>query len=325
MDLFESARLRVDRARLRAQEMTEAWNDYLKTNPFDFDLVPESDRSYLLRCEQLEDAPLILPALFGEWLYNLRSALDHIVWAAAAHASGSVPPPNESSLQYPIYDGQAAWNRNRWRLKGLAPHQLEMLETMQPFRSDADANYLGWINRLARIDRHRHLTSWTARIAEANPVLEIPSGVEPILELGPRLFVGDCCDFARVTFPNRAAADGVTYNPRVGIDPEIGEWGESPFWSRVRFSERIRMLTVFVRAEIDVYDYDCTGKAEARRSVTEAFAAASDGRRAGGLFPRLRFAVPPPPSWRRAVAQKSTREKYRGLDFPSHGSHSVQS
>jgi hypothetical protein len=183
--------------------MTAAWNAYLEPHPFDFDLVRESDTTFFLRCEQYETVPLLLPALSGEWLYNLRSALDYLIWAAAAHASGSVPPPNEGGLQYPIYEEQAAWDRNRWRLKALAPHHVEMLEMMQPFRSDPDANYLGWINRLARIDRHRRLTSWTARVAEANPVLAIPSGVEPVLEWGPRVFVGGRCDFARVTFPDR--------------------------------------------------------------------------------------------------------------------------
>jgi hypothetical protein len=91
------------------------------------------------------------------------------------------------------------------------------------------------------------------------------------------------CDFARVTFPDRSFADGVTFNPRVGIDPETTEWGESPFWSRIRFSERLHLMSVFVAAEIDVYDFDCTGSAEARRSVTESFVSESDARRAAGV------------------------------------------
>jgi hypothetical protein len=323
MDLFESARLRVERARIHSSEMTAVWNEFLEPHPFSFDLVRESDTAYLLRCELHTPLPGLLSALFGEWLYNLRSALDYIVWAAAAHASGSVPPPNEGGLQYPIYDDESAWERNRWRLKTLAPHHLAMLETMQPFRSDADANYLGWINRLARIDRHRRLTTFTARVAEANPVLAIPSGVQPILEFGRRVFVDGRCDFARVTFPDRTAAEGVTYNPRVGIDPEIGEWGESPFWSRIRFSERIQMMMIFVRAEIDIYDFDCTGNTDARRTVTDTFARESDLRRSEGSFLRVRFAQAEMANWTPAVAQTSTKEKYRGVDFPSHGSHAV--
>jgi hypothetical protein len=38
-----------------------------------------------------------------------------------------------------------------------------MLKTMQPFNSDPDANYLGWINRLARIERNDDAASSTVR------------------------------------------------------------------------------------------------------------------------------------------------------------------
>lgn len=324
MDLFESARVRVEQAQSRASELTTAWNDYLKPHPFGFDLVRESSTTYLLRCEQYDPTPPVLPALFGEWLYNLRSALDYIIWAVGAHAAGKVPPPNEGGLQYPIYDEQAAWDRNQWRLGGLPPHQLEMLETMQPFRSDADANFLGWINRLARIDRHRRMTIFTARIAEANPVLKVPSGVEPQLEWGPRIFEDGRCDFARVTFPDRKSGEGVTFNPRVGIDPEIGEWGESAFWSRIRFSERIRMLTIFVRAEIDVYDFDCTGNDEARRTVTESFAELSDERRSAGLFPPVSLPASKVTTWTPGTAKRSSSEAFHGDDFPAHGSGPVE-
>ena len=71
--------------------------------------------------------------------------------------NGQMPPPGEGGLQYPIYDEAAAWKKNEWRLKSLGEHHREMLLSMQPFNSDLDANFLGWINRLARIDRHRRL------------------------------------------------------------------------------------------------------------------------------------------------------------------------
>lgn len=320
MEFFESARLRVERARQHANEMSEAWNTYLKPHPFEFELVRDSDRTYLLRVEQIEPTPLLLPALFGEWLFNLRSALDHIVWASAVHSSGRMPPPGEGGLQYPIYDEATGWDRNAWRLRPLAAHQLEMLHTMQPFNSDPDANYLGWINRLARIDRHRRLNGWTARVAVAEPVLAVPSRVSPRLEWGRRTFVDERCDFARVTFPDRSSADGVTFNPRVGIDPEISEWGESPFWSRIRFSERLHIMSVFVAAEIDVYDFDCTGSAKARRSVAESFASESDARRAAGMFPNITYEEQAPATWTEAVGRTSTPDRYFGRDFPPHGS-----
>lgn len=325
MDLFESARLRVERARSRATEMSEAWNTYLEPHPFEFLLRRTSATEYLVLLEQTKPVPLELPALFGEWLYNLRSALDHTVWAAAAHSTGRMPPPNEDGLQYPIYDSEAAWKKNLWRLRPLAKHQVEILHTMQPFNSDPDANFLGWINRLARIDRHRRLPVWTARVAEAEPVFEIPSGVAPTMEWGQRIFVGGCCHLARLTFPDEASAEGVSFNPRVGIDPEIAEWGASEFWRRIRFSERVTMLMVFVMAEINVYDFDCTGSPAARKMVAAEFAADSDARRNQGVFPPVKCPEPEPPTWGEiTVPRQSTQERFLGRDFPQHGRDSAE-
>lgn len=300
--------------------MSRAWNAYLAPHPYEFSLLRTSPREYVVRLEQTEPVPLELPALFGEWLYNLRSALDHLIWAAAAHASGRVPPPDEHGLQYPIYDDEKAWQKNLWRLKHMAPHQIEMLRRMQPFHSDPDANYLGWINRLARIDRHRRLTQWTTRVAEAEPVFKIPSGVAPSLDWGQRVFEAMQCDLARLRFPTAKDAERVEFNPRVGLDPEIAEWGASAFWRQIRFSERIRMITVFVAGEIDSFDFDCTGSPAARRTATEAFAAESDLRRRNGVFPSLVFPRPASPQWMPADAPvPSTDARFRGEGFHPDG------
>lgn len=324
MNLFESARLRVSRAQDRAREMSEVWNDYLTPHPFDFFLVRTSPTQYVVRLEQTEPVPLELSALFGEWLYNLRSALDHIVWASAAYAAGSVPPDGEDRLQYPIYDTEDRWIRNRWRLKSLPTHQVQMLHRMQPFNSDSDANFLRWINELARMDRHRHLTMSTARVAQAEPVFKVPSGVAPTLEWGQRVFSGGRCDLARVTFPDADSSAGVSCNPRVGIDPEIVEWSESDFWKNIRFSEQLNMLMISVKAEIDVYDYDCTGAPAARRTVTSAFADESDRLREAGLFPPLKTVTPEPPTWTPAGSPRvSNMERFMGHDFPADGSTSA--
>jgi hypothetical protein len=38
------------------------------------------------------------------------------------------------------------------------------------------------------------------------------------------------------------------FNPRVGIDAEIGERSKSPFWRGKRFGDRLLMMQIFVRA-----------------------------------------------------------------------------
>lgn len=83
------------------------------------------------------------------------------------------------------------------------------------------------------------------------------------------------------------------------------------------------MMSVFVAAEIDVYDFDCTGSAEARQSVTESFASESDARRAAGLYPSISREEQTPATWTEAVGRTSTPDRYFGRDFPPHGSGGV--
>ncbi|MET3923098.1 hypothetical protein [Arthrobacter sp. UYEF20] len=150
-------------------------------------------------------------------------------------------------MQYPIYDDAGAWKRNLWRIKELAPPHQEMLLQMQPFNSDPDANFLGWINRLARIDRHRNLVDGTSRLVELEPVFAIKGGrgkynFTPHLQWGDRVLRNGRADAARITIVPWDETVQVECNPRVGIDPEIAEWSLSEFWGPTRFSERLQLL-----------------------------------------------------------------------------------
>lgn len=273
----------------------------------------------------LESAiPPSLSLLFGEWLYNLRSALDYVVWAAAVHTSRKYPPPGESALQYPIYDDPSSWKRNLYRLAPLADHHREMLLTMQPFNSDPDANYLGWLNRLARIDRHRTLAVSTARVAEAEPAVGVPRDAAPQFRWGERTLRNGVCRLGRLTFEREVEPEELQFNPRVGIDPEIDEWSKSPFWSKIRFSERLRMIEIFVAVEITIYEFDTTGDSDAVERLTETFRNEALQRRASQVERPIERLDHPELTWSDpVVGRESDRGGLLGNDFPSHGSHSL--
>lgn len=318
-DPFDSAWQRWERAKVRMAESVAIWNEFLgdEHDAFDFSLDGDNAGTFILRVHQVRPTPPELALVFGEWLYNLRSALDYVIWATACHVSGRVPPPDERALQYPIYDTEGGWTSNLYRLRGLAEHHREMLLVMQPFNSDGDANYLGWLNRLARIDRHRNLVTGAARLAVMEPVLAFPDWTTPKLEWGERTIVDGRADVARITFSPHRPDMEVSVNPRIGIDPEIDEWSSSPFWSHIRFGERMRMIQVFVAAEIAPYEYDCTGQSRKRDLIVEEVREQMDERRGTAkTLRRVRPAVP----WRLADSGKpSTRERLSGLDFPPDG------
>ena len=278
MDLFAPCWSRIDRADDHRRSLSEIWNAHLDAHPYHFDLLHEGDGVHILRVWEEYPVPAEFAIRLGEWLYNIRSCLDYIIWATAAYVTGTVPPPAEATTQYPVYESKAAWDRNLHRLKHLADHHRRMLWTMQPFNGDPDANYLGAINNLARIDRHRRPTDGTAYLAEFEPVVQIPTGTSATFQWGQRVLSGGSADAARLSVRPWNGDMQVTVNPRVGIDPEIGEWARSPFWQRVRFSERLTIIQVFVAAEVAVYEYDCTGATRRPDALTDSYKAECDAR-----------------------------------------------
>lgn len=149
-----------------------------------------------------------------------------------------MPPRTKECSTYEVL---AAWQKNQYRLAGLLSHHRDMLVMMQPFTSDPDANYLSWLNRLARIDRHRSLVTGAARVVQLEPVLKVPDGTEVTVEWGERTVVGGHADVARVTVRPYAPGMDVRVNPRIGIDPEIEEWSQSTFWAKWPFDDRLKI------------------------------------------------------------------------------------
>lgn len=315
MNPFDACWDRLDRVVSHRNGLARTWNEYLEGHPFDFDLVHHGDGIHVLEVHQLEPMPPSFALEFGEWLYNARALLDSIVWATAACVSGQLPPPNEGVLQYPVYGSSAAWKANEYRLKHLAPHHRQMLLQMQPFNSNLDANYLGAINRLARIDRHRRMLTGTAYLAEIEPVTQVPQGRDISLQWGQRILVNGRAQVARITVTPWTDDTEITINPRIGIDPDGAEWADSPFWRRVPFGERLNLIEIFLAAEIAVYEYDCRGSSRKSEVLTDSYRTECDQR--GSLPP---IAAPPPDAviWGPASrGRQSSPDRFMGEGLPS--------
>ena len=312
---FDACWDRLERADEHRSVLATIWNEYLDDEPFDSSLIHEGEGVHILRVWQTTPIPAGFALEFGEWLYNLRACLDYIIWATCAHVTGQMPPPDEGKLQYPIYEDESAWNNNLYRLKHLRDHHRKMLLRMQPFNSDADANYLGVINRLARIDRHRRLTITTGYIAEREPVVEVPNGCHVALQWGQRLLVDGEAKMARLTVSPWTDDMTIRVNPRSGIDPEVNEWAASKFWRGIRFAHRMTMIQAFVAGDIAVYEYDCRGTSRRSDLLTQDCVDASDER---GRPDPIRRKPPPDVEWTASVAVgQSTRDQFEGQGFPS--------
>lgn len=171
---------RIVRASELRAEIGTVWNDYLGRNPRRFGLVRSSDdpQVWTFVINTVEPMPDRLSTLFGEWLYELRAALDGTAYYLAVRDSVQNPPPNERSIYFPIkldpakYDSQG----HRENLKALSDATFADLRTVQPFHAQPDhmSNALWWVEELARIDRHRGGHALAAHIVNVRIGLREP-------------------------------------------------------------------------------------------------------------------------------------------------------
>ena len=107
------------------------------------------------------DAPPNVPiewsVRLGEILYNLRSALDHLVWQLVL-ANGQNPGRHNA---FPIVNKQCNWQGATSQLKDVTPEVEIMIKRLQPYTGGIgfpfDVSAFWKLNSLCNIDKHRYL------------------------------------------------------------------------------------------------------------------------------------------------------------------------
>jgi len=101
--------------------------------------------------------PYELPLRIGEFAYNLRSALDYLIFALAWHDTGREPTDDWARhLQFPIEsDPQRFTGRRNTMLEGISDPHVAMIREYQPAHG---CNWTAVLAGLNDSDKHRHLT-----------------------------------------------------------------------------------------------------------------------------------------------------------------------
>ncbi len=107
----------------------------------------------------LQNSPPQIPKriniIIGDVVYNFRSALDHLAWQLVI-ANGETPT---NRTMFPIYWGDRSAdyeNAKESRLKGISEAAMAIIDRLQPCKGGH--SYLGTLDSLSNIDKHRHLT-----------------------------------------------------------------------------------------------------------------------------------------------------------------------
>ncbi len=107
------------------------------------------------------EAPIEWSIRAGEILYNLRSALDHLVWQLVL-VNGNTPT---KANQFPIVDEERKWQSNQTpkSVKGVAKNDIGIIRSLQPFNPSGcgqfinDTSGFAHLRELCNIDKHRHI------------------------------------------------------------------------------------------------------------------------------------------------------------------------
>jgi hypothetical protein len=277
---FESCWQRIDRAAVHSAEAAKVWNGYLEGHPFETNLVHEGNGVHVMYVDQTEPTPPEMSVLIGEWAYNLRAALDYTVYETAVVTSGQRPPPGAGELQFPVFESKESFDKSRGRFRAFRDHHVDLLETMQPYRhDDPDTSALRWLNRVAREDRHRQLSVFTAYAAELRPRIGLTPGHTADLTFGARSLRDGSAEVFRFVVRPWSVDVEVEVNPRIGLDPDIEGWAESAFWGRIAYNERLAIVASVPKSMVVTFEYDCLGSTREPDWLTDSFRAECDERR----------------------------------------------
>jgi len=102
--------------------------------------------------EDKVESPLIFSVLIGEACYNLRAALDYLVFELAREDSGQP----QDGTQFLIEDTPEQFARRKdANLRGVKCAHIAMIEALQPYKG---CEWTKTLRTISNPDKHRHLT-----------------------------------------------------------------------------------------------------------------------------------------------------------------------
>jgi hypothetical protein len=145
------------------RQIAKKWIDLnAKSRPFKFEpQVSGQGTRYIVYWEPIEELPVVeLGLLVGDFLHNLRSALDHLAYELAAAYTKPLPPKAAETCEFPIFWREPMEARQEQSKIGcIHPDAVKLIKAIQPHHkgSNYTEDPLWILNELERIDKHRTL------------------------------------------------------------------------------------------------------------------------------------------------------------------------
>lgn len=169
---FKNSSIRLSRATDHLAAFQLEWNRLAKNRFGSIVKYDEDSGWYIASLTADEDVRCAvrttsLPLILGEFAYQLRAALDGLIWDAITFMqNGTEPPADANRLEFPVLNGKIRDFDNCGFHKFPFPHKLKTwLQSIQPNSAGKPLDHperglaeaLEDVHNLARLDRHRRL------------------------------------------------------------------------------------------------------------------------------------------------------------------------
>lgn len=199
---LDGAWAKVNRTHGQFQTLEAEIKAFCESRPYRMTFYPDVETGCQIVRAQLDPIPDAIRwgVQIGEIVHNLRSALEHVAWAAI-EANGNAPIPrvtgfplciNKSDF---ISTGRGGGQR---MIDGVSDDVRALIDRLQPFHQrekggDPKSHILYVLNELWNTDKHRvlHLCSTIADVAVEDVHAEGRSQIEDLVIRDPGRVVGE--------------------------------------------------------------------------------------------------------------------------------------
>jgi len=218
----ESANAKIARAEETAVVLLHEIELLLKANPQPFLVTGElrEGTNYVFTAHGALDVPVRFAVLFGEIMYHLRTALDHLL-SALVRANGALPTDNH---QFPIASTPEKFVQalKRGDIKGVSQSAEAIIESLQPYHVPAsEPALLNVLREFNNVDKHRALVVVGGGAAIANQlVIEESDGPITLIGMSPP-FVRKITEGGAQFFEINLGERHDRFHARIGCRPAI--------------------------------------------------------------------------------------------------------
>jgi len=160
---LDSAWAKLDRANKHLADMRNELGNYESLNPCEF--VREDDPVLIKYRISILEPSSTIPAMLGDYVHNLRSALDHTAYALARKPTRQTYFPIFEDRQQALLKRRDPITRRRRRrfnitVNTMPRDAIKILRAIQPYQRGkaAKGDILWLVHELDIADKHRHMT-----------------------------------------------------------------------------------------------------------------------------------------------------------------------